>query len=72
MEILYRADRVYLWCDFASNPAAVHIRSMNTRKNGDRRLEEVVASAGSPPHDEQVLPLEKMLMFIKPRLTLHL
>ena len=59
MEILYRANRVYLWCAFASNPIVVLIGSMNTRRNAARRLEEEVANAGSPPHDEQVPPLEE-------------
>ena len=58
MEILYRANKVYLWCDFASNPIIVLIGSMNTRRNTARRLEEEVPNAGAPPHDEKVPSLE--------------
>ena len=32
---------------------------MNTRRNVARRLEEEVANAGAPSHDEQVPPLEE-------------
>ena len=32
---------------------------MNTQRNAARRLEEEVANAGVPPHDEQVPPLEE-------------
>ena len=32
---------------------------MNTRRNATRRLEEEVANARAPPHDEQVPPFEE-------------
>ena len=32
---------------------------MNTRSNVARRLEEEVANAGAPPHDEKLLVLEE-------------
>ena len=35
------------------------IGSINTRRNVARRLEEEVANAGAPSHDEQVPPLEE-------------
>ena len=38
------------------------IGSMNARRNVARRLEEKVANVGDPPHDEQVPPLEEMLI----------
>ena len=59
MEILYRANRVYLWCAFVSNPIVVLIRSMNTRRNVAQRVEEEITNAGAPPHGEQVPPLEE-------------
>ena len=58
MEILYRANRVYLWCAFVSNNIVVLIGCMNTRRNAAGRLEEEVAKAGAPPHNDQV-PLLK-------------
>ena len=59
MDILYRADRVYLWCAFASSPIVVLIRSMNTRRNVARILEEEVANAGALTYNEKVPPLEE-------------
>ena len=59
MEILYCANRVYLWCVFTSNIIVVLIVSMNTRWNAARRLEEEVANAGAPPYDKQVPPFEE-------------
>ena len=43
----------------ASNHILVLIGSINTRRNSARRLEEEVAYAGAPPHDEQVPPLKE-------------
>ena len=46
-------------CDFTSKPIIVIIGIMNSRRNTARRLEEEVANAGAPPHDEQVPPLDE-------------
>ena len=35
------------------------IGNTNTQRNADRILEEEVANAGAPPHDEKVPPLEE-------------
>ena len=59
MEIVYGANRLYLWCAFASNPIVVIIVIMNTRRNAAQRLEEEVANAGAPSHDDQVPQLEE-------------
>ena len=59
LEILYRANRVYLWCAFTYNHIFVLVRSMNTQRNAARRLEEEVPNAGAPLHDQQVPPLEE-------------
>lgn len=59
LEILYRAIKVYLWCDFACNTIVVLIGRMNFRRNTGRRLEEEIANAGAPPYGEQVTPLEE-------------
>ena len=59
MEILYPSNRVYLWCAVASNPIVVLIGNMNNRRNKNRRLQEEVAKAGAPPHDEKLPPLEE-------------
>ena len=59
MEILYPSNRVYLWCAVASNPIVVLIGNMNNRRNKNRRLQEEVAKAGGPPHDEKLPPLEE-------------
>ena len=59
MEILYHANRVYLWCAFESNHIVVPIGSMNTRRNAARRHEGEVAIVVASPHDEQALPLEE-------------
>ena len=32
---------------------------MNTQRNSAQRLQEEVANAGAPPHDEQVPPLDE-------------
>ena len=37
----------------------VIIGSMNTQRNVARRLEEEVAYAGAPPHNEEVPPYEE-------------
>ena len=59
MEILYRANKVYLWCDFASNLIIVLIGRMNAQRNATRRLEKEIANVGAPPHGEKVPPLEE-------------
>ena len=59
MKILYRENRVYLWCDFTSIPIVVLIRRLNTRRNEARRLEEEIFNAGAPSPGEQVTPLEE-------------
>ena len=43
----------------ASNPIITLIGIMNTQRNATQRLEEEVANAGAPPHDEQVPLLEE-------------
>ena len=57
--MLFVSNRVYLWCGFASNPIVVLIGNMKTRRNAARRLEEEVANARTPPHDERVPPYKE-------------
>ena len=59
MEILYRAIRVYIWCNFESNPIFLLIGRTNTRRNAVGRLEEKISIAGVLPHGDKVRPLEK-------------
>ena len=59
LEILYCANRVYLWCVFASNPIVLIKGNMNTRRNAAGRLEEKVSNAGAPTNDEKLSPLEE-------------
>ena len=63
MEILYRANRVFLWCAFTSKPIVVIKESMNSRRNASRRLKEEDANAGDPPHGGKVPPLEENANF---------
>ena len=62
---LHRDVRVYLWCDFASNPIVVTIRRINSQRNVSQRLEEEIANVGAPPMAIKFLHLKNTLIWNK-------
>lgn len=59
MEILYLSVQEHLWCDFASNPIIIVMKTLNTQRNVARRFEDEIANVGAHPRDKQVPRLEK-------------